>query len=168
MAPAKKPVANHHAKAEPMPAQSAGAAGEPRAQASERPSSFQPVFTRLVGDNPVAAIRSGLPVSAVDDVVRSGAITNVEIHHLILPRRTLSNRRAAGHLTADQSDKLVRVARLIAKAEEIFGAPEKAHRWLRRPTAPLNGEAPLNMLDTEAGARAVEELLIKIDHGIAA
>ena len=131
-------------------------------------SPFKPIYLRLVGDDPVAAVRSGLPVSAVDDVVQSGAITNFELFHLVLPRKTLSNRRAAGHLTADQSDKLVRVARLIAKAEEVFGNPEKAYRWLRRPTAPLNGEAPLKRLDTEAGARAVEELLLQIDHGIAA
>ena len=60
-----------------------------------------------------------------------------------------------------------RVARVTAKAEETFGSKEKAHRWLRRPTTALNGEEPLKMLDTEAGARLVEGLLIRISHGIA-
>lgn len=113
-------------------------------------------------------VRRGLPVSAVDRFVEYGAITAGEVYEVILPRKTLSNRRVVGTLTADQSDRLARVARVIAKAEETFGNKEKAARWLRRPTAPLNGEEPLKLLDTEAGARLVEELLIRIDHGIAA
>lgn len=113
-------------------------------------------------------VRQGLPVSAVDRIVESGVITAGEVYQVIMPRKTLSNRRAAGNLTPDQSDRLVRVARVIAKAEETFGNKEKAHRWLRRPTAPLNGEEPLKLLDTEAGARLVEDLLIRIDHGITA
>ena len=120
------------------------------------------VFADLGSPDLVSAVRHGLPVSAVDEFIQSGAITSGEINDLILPRRTLSNRKAVGTLTADQSDKLVRVGRVIAKAEETFGTPEKAHRWLRRPTAALNGEAPLNLLDTEAGARLVEDLLISI------
>jgi putative toxin-antitoxin system antitoxin component (TIGR02293 family) len=122
----------------------------------------------FTGADVVHAVRCGLPVTAVDEIVQSGSISNAEINHLVLPRRTLANRRAVGTLTADQSDKLVRVARVISKAESTFGNPEKAHRWLRRPTAPLNGETPLQLLDTEAGARLVEDLLVRIDHGIAA
>ncbi len=95
-------------------------------------------------------------------------ITLGEVNELILPKRTLSRRRQAGTLTPDQSDKLARVARVVAKAEKTFGNKEKARRWLRRPTAPLNNEEPLKLLDTEAGARMVEDLLVRIDHGIAA
>jgi putative toxin-antitoxin system antitoxin component (TIGR02293 family) len=61
-----------------------------------------------------------------------------------------------------------RIARVTAKAEATFGSKEKAHRWLCRPTTSLNGEEPLKLLDTEAGARLVEDLLIRIAHGIAA
>jgi putative toxin-antitoxin system antitoxin component (TIGR02293 family) len=60
-----------------------------------------------------------------------------------------------------------RVARVTAKAEETFGSKEKAHSWMCRPTTPLNGEEPLKLLETEAGARLVEDLLIRICHGIA-
>ncbi len=131
-------------------------------------SSGGAVYIKLVGNDPVRAVRQGLPVSAVDEIIQSGAISSGEVYGLVLPRKTLSNRKATGTLTPDQSDKLVRVARVIAKAEETFGDPEKAYCWLRRPTAPLNDEEPLKLLDTEAGARKVEELLIQIDHGIAA
>ena len=53
-------------------------------------------------------------------------------------------------------------------AEETFGSQEKAARWLRRPTVALDGEAPLDLLDTSEGSRAVETLLGRIDHGLGA
>jgi putative toxin-antitoxin system antitoxin component (TIGR02293 family) len=155
------PTISGRGKSKPAVSQAAVAKKGPEA-------SFIPLYTQLVGGDPVVAIRRGLPVSAADDIVKSGAITSGEFYDVVIPRKTLTNRRATGSLTPDQSDKLVRVARVIAKAEQTFGNPEKAHRWLRRPTALLNGEEPLKLLDTEAGARAVEELLIRIDHGIAA
>jgi putative toxin-antitoxin system antitoxin component (TIGR02293 family) len=116
----------------------------------------------------VRLVREGLPVSAVDDYIETGALSAGELHMLVLPRKTLSNRRETGHLSPDQSDRLVRVARVIARAEETFGDKDKAHKWLRRPTAPLHGEAPLSLLDTEQGARIVENFLGRISHGIAA
>lgn len=123
---------------------------------------------KTLSSAPVAVIRQGLPVSAVDDVVKSGVITSGEVYEVILPRKTLTNRRATGTLTPDQSDRLVRVARVIEKAEEVFANREKAHIWLRRPTTALDGEEPIKLLDTEVGARKVEELLNQIAYGIAA
>lgn len=73
-----------------------------------------------------------------------------------------------GTLTPEQSDRLVRVARVLAAAEETFGSREKAGAWLCRPTVALGGERPLHLLDTDEGARRVETLLGRIAHGIAA
>ena len=53
-------------------------------------------------------------------------------------------------------------------AEMIFGDDERAGRWLRKPKASIDGRTPLQLLATEAGARLVEEALVRIDHGIAA
>ncbi len=131
-------------------------------------TSFVRAFEHLIGNDSVRTVRHGLEISAVEAFVRSGAISYGEIYEIVMPRKTLSNRRSVGTLTADQSDKLVRVGRIISKAETTFGSAEKAAQWLRRSTQPLNGEQPLQMLDTEAGARVVEDLLLKIDHGIAA
>jgi putative toxin-antitoxin system antitoxin component (TIGR02293 family) len=96
-----------------------------------------------------------------------GWLTPAELDRLVLSRKTLANRRKLGTLTPEQSDRLVRVARVIAAAEATFGAREKAAMWLRRTTARLAGEAPLDRLDTDAGAREVEILLGRIAHGIA-
>ncbi|HUO54303.1 MAG TPA: antitoxin Xre/MbcA/ParS toxin-binding domain-containing protein [Rhodoblastus sp.] len=116
----------------------------------------------------VETIRAGFPVESIQRMVDSGRLNAVEVDRVILPRKTLANRKKHGALTADQSDRLLRVARVIAAAEETFGDADKAHVWLRRPTTALDGETPLDLLDTEEGARAVEALLVRIAHGVAA
>ena len=114
------------------------------------------------------AVRRGLPVSAVEHLLTTGRLTMAEVDKVVLPRKTLANRRKVGTLTAEQSDRLVRVARMLAMAEETFGRRDKAAAWLRRPTTALAGEQPLALLDTDEGAREVETLLGRINHGIAA
>ena len=53
-------------------------------------------------------------------------------------------------------------------AEEAFGDRDKANLWLRRPLAGLRGETPLDLAQTEAGARVIEMILVKIAWGAAA
>jgi putative toxin-antitoxin system antitoxin component (TIGR02293 family) len=116
----------------------------------------------------VAAIRDGLPVGTVEHVIASGRLSLAEVGQIVLPRKTLSHRRKIGTLTPDQSDRLMRTARVIAAAEETFGSQDKAATWLRRPTTALAGDTPLSLLDTSEGALIVEDWLARIDHGLAA
>jgi putative toxin-antitoxin system antitoxin component (TIGR02293 family) len=116
----------------------------------------------------VRLVRSGLPIGAVQFILDSGRLTLAELDQIVLPRKTLAHRRKLGALTPEQSDRLFRAARILAMAEETFGDRHKAGRWLRRPTTALGGEAPLRLMDTDEGAREIETLLGRIDHGIAA
>lgn len=116
----------------------------------------------------VHAVRRGLGLDAIDDALASGKLSPAELDRLAIPRKTLSHRRSIGRLSADQSDRLLRILRTIAGAERAFGSDAKAARWLRLPTQALGGSAPLDLLDTETGARQVEALLGRIEHGIAA
>ena len=68
----------------------------------------------------------------------------------------------------DESDRAIRLLRVQTVAEETFGGKEKADTWLRRPLAELGGEPPLDIAQTEAGARRVETILAKIAWGAAA
>ena len=113
-------------------------------------------------------VRQGLAISVVDDVLASGALTAAELDRLAFPRKTLAHRRVMGMLSPEQSDRLSRILRVIAMTEEVFGARDVARTWLRRASGALGGHAPLDLLDTDGGARAVETLLLRIDHGIAA
>lgn len=114
------------------------------------------------------AVRRGLSVRAADHVLATGRLTAAEMDRVVLARKTLANRRKSGTLTSEQSDRLIRAARILAWADDTFGDPEKAGRWLRRATSALGGERPLDLLDTDEGAREVETLLGRIDHGLAA
>ena len=90
-----------------------------------------------------------------------------EIFALVVPKRTLARRRAASErLTVEETDKALRLERIAMQAERVFGSPEKAHRWLRKAKRELQGETPLAYLASEAGARVVEEMLFRIEHGI--
>jgi putative toxin-antitoxin system antitoxin component (TIGR02293 family) len=90
-----------------------------------------------------------------------------EIFSLVVPKRTLARRKAANEpLTIEETDKAIRLARIAAQAERVFGDGGKAHRWLRKAKRELKGETPVAYLASEAGARVVEEMLFRIEHGI--
>ena len=66
----------------------------------------------------------------------------------------------------DESDRLVRVARLFELGVKIFGNPDKARRWLSKPKRRFDERTPLAMMRTSLGGRAVEEMLYQIDEGM--
>jgi putative toxin-antitoxin system antitoxin component (TIGR02293 family) len=75
-------------------------------------------------------------------------------------------RRRRARLTAVQSDRLYRLARLAAFAEEVFERPDRALEWLRQPQRGLGDRVPLDLVRTEVGAREVEDLLGRIEYGV--
>ena len=113
-------------------------------------------------------IRAGLPVDVIDTLIGDQTVTLDEVSRLIIPPKAVSERRRKGGLTPEQSGRVIRVARIFADALETFGSRDKALTWMRRASAALGGEAPIDLLDTEEGARLVESLLGRIAHGLAA
>ena len=113
-------------------------------------------------------VREGLPLAVVDQALADGRISLAELDRLALSRKTLTHRRGIGSLTPDQSDRFSRLLRMIVQTEATFGDAGKAHTWLRRPTPLLDGESPLDRLDTDIGTRQVEAILGRIAHGLAA
>jgi putative toxin-antitoxin system antitoxin component (TIGR02293 family) len=82
-----------------------------------------------------------------------------------IPERTRTRRRQEGFLKADEADRLLRVARIFEEAVRVFGTEEKAAAWLRTVSPFLYGVAPFTLLDSDAGAQAVSEELVRIDFG---
>jgi putative toxin-antitoxin system antitoxin component (TIGR02293 family) len=110
-----------------------------------------------------------IPLRALAHVQRLGLFSDGEIQRFIIPARTRRHREEKKErLTVEESDRLVRMARVQALAEDVFGDPSRANRWLRESLGELSGTAPLDWARTEAGARVVEEILAKIDWGAAA
>jgi len=116
----------------------------------------------------VTLVEHRLSVQALASLVKHG-LAEQEIFSLVLPRRTLTHRRAKHQLlTREESDRVVRLARVTALAEQVFGDDAKAARWLRKAKRRFGSRSPLEMLATETGARLVEEMLYQIDDGVVA
>src|SRR5437899_1684587 len=112
------------------------------------------------------AIREGFPQTVVKEVMHAAGITLKELaKSLDLSERSLQRRRREGRLARYESDRLYRLARIVALADEFLGDHERAIRWLKRPNGALGGIAPVAALDTELGARQVENILGRIAYG---
>jgi putative toxin-antitoxin system antitoxin component (TIGR02293 family) len=111
-------------------------------------------------------VHRGLP-NGVSKIFVARGMTADEFYSIVIPARTLKHRKAkAMRLSLDESDKAARAARVLAFAEEAFGDLKKALSWMRKPKKRFEGQTPMEMLRTEAGARLVEEELIQIDEGM--
>jgi putative toxin-antitoxin system antitoxin component (TIGR02293 family) len=112
-------------------------------------------------------VRAGVPAEAVDEAIKSGAVEPALMYDVVVARRTLAHRKSRDQtLTPDESDRLARVLRVCARAEDALGDPRRAYRWLRKENRALSGKTPLELLSSDAGARAVEKVLGRIEHGV--
>ena len=94
-------------------------------------------------------------------------LERAEIDAVIIPSRTLQHRRSRREkLTVEESDRVLRVIRVLSLTESVYGSRERALAWLRKPHPRLDERTPLSLLKTDAGSRIVEELLIQIDEGM--
>ena len=115
-----------------------------------------------------SVVREGLPPSSVDRIAEYYSLSKKQLSELLgISVRTLERHQKSNRpLSLVQSDRLLRYARIAARAEEVFKEVESAQNWLKRPNQALNGEIPLNLLDTEAGVEQVDDLLSRIEYGI--
>jgi len=112
------------------------------------------------------AIRDGFPPAVVEELMRASGLTLKELADALdLSSRSLQRRRTSGKLARYESDRLYRLARLIAIASDYLGDQERARHWFKRPNRALGGLAPVEAIDTEVGARQVENILGRIAYG---
>jgi putative toxin-antitoxin system antitoxin component (TIGR02293 family) len=113
------------------------------------------------------SVRSGLPFSALVALTKQLEISPQQFTAVFgIPPRTVARRKEARHLNHQESDRLYRVARSASQAVDVLGSIEKARVWLKTPNRALGREIPLDLLDTEIGARQVEEVLLRLNYGI--
>jgi putative toxin-antitoxin system antitoxin component (TIGR02293 family) len=113
-------------------------------------------------------IREGLPAIAIVTLAGKLNLANAAVSRKLgIPQRTLTRRLSQrSRLTSAESDRAVRLARVYASAVEMIGDQGKAVEWLQTPNRALGGERPLDQLDTDIGARAVEDVLGRIAYGV--
>jgi putative toxin-antitoxin system antitoxin component (TIGR02293 family) len=117
---------------------------------------------------PVTLIRRGLSVGHAARFATRAKLSQKDVLRLLgLPKSTYSRQMKAGGLLSPQSsDKLFRAARVTVRACEVFEDEDIALDWLRSPNQALGGERPYDLLDTDAGTEAVEDLLGRIEYGV--
>lgn len=122
---------------------------------------------RQTGDL-IAEVRAGLPASTVGVLAEKLSLNRAQVaERLNIPSRTLSRRMATSQrLTHDESDRALRMARVVALAREVLGDDGKASRWMASPNRALGGDRPFDRLDTEPGSRSVEDILYAIAYGM--
>jgi putative toxin-antitoxin system antitoxin component (TIGR02293 family) len=112
-------------------------------------------------------IKKGLPYRSLESVRERLQLSMPEASSVLrMPARTLARRKQSNRLDADESDRLYRLARMAAHAVSVFGTEDKAVAWLHRPNRALSGEAPVRLLDTDLGARQVEDVLGRLEFGL--
>jgi putative toxin-antitoxin system antitoxin component (TIGR02293 family) len=114
-------------------------------------------------------VSQGLPYRSFERVLARVAKTAREramIEDLVTPRTTRLRRQEEGVLSAEESERVERVARMQALAERVLSSEREAHNFLYRPHPLLGDVAPLALARTELGARRVEELLWGLEHSL--
>jgi len=119
-------------------------------------------------DDLAQLVRRGLPAACVTALAGKLDVGNAVLSkRLGIAQRTLTRRLSRGaRLTAAESDRTARLARVYANAVEMIGDEGKAVEWLHTPNRALGGERPLDQLDTDLGARTVEDILGRIAYGV--
>ena len=119
-------------------------------------------------DDLAQLVRKGLPAGSLKALADKLALGNAVLSRKLgIPQRTMTRRLSQGsRLTACESDRTMRLARVYANAIEMIGDDEKAVAWLHTPNRALGGERPLDQLDTDVGAREVEDILGRIAYGV--
>ena len=98
--------------------------------------------------------RSGIPLAEIASMIG-------------LPARTFARRKASGRLTSDESEKLLRLSAVFEQAVAWFENDEAgALRWLTSPKREFENQTPLAYSRTELGAREVENLMGRLEHGV--
>jgi len=113
-------------------------------------------------------VEKGLPYKAYERFADSLGATTDELLKLIgIPRRTLVRRKEEGRFSSEESDRLLRAARVFYRAIDLFeGDRDAALDWLTDPQAAFGGAIPLDLAATELGAREVEALALRLEHGV--
>ncbi len=115
-----------------------------------------------------AIIRKGIPYAKVRLVKAALNLTDSEFaHYLGISLRTLQRKLDAHEkLSIPEGDRLFRIARLFALAVSVLENEDMARQWLHRSQRGLGGRTPIEVIQTEAGAQEVEDLLEKIEYGV--
>lgn len=113
-------------------------------------------------------VEAGFSFKTFERLQRNLALPTEELADFVqITLRTLARRREEGRLTSEESDRLLRASRVFGKALALFeGDVEAARLWLSTPAPALADRTPQEVASTDLGAREVENLIGRLEHGV--
>jgi putative toxin-antitoxin system antitoxin component (TIGR02293 family) len=113
-------------------------------------------------------VSTGLPVASIRKLGAALGVRPVKVGSLVnINEKTLERRlQSADRLKPAESERVARLMRIIALATIVLESEDNARKWLRRPLKVLAGKTPLDLTRTEPGAREVEHVLARLEHGV--
>lgn len=115
----------------------------------------------------IGLLKRGLPFASFEKLRGTLGVTARELADVLqIASRTLARRREEGRMRTDESERLYRLAKLLDRTSAITDSAEQARHWFTTPKRALGGATPLAFADTEPGAREVEHLIGRLEHGV--
>ncbi len=116
----------------------------------------------------IRAVQAGLSAAAFDQFSKVTGVTRENLARAVgISLRTVQRREEAGvPLGPGPSERLVRLAELYAQATQVTGDEALARRWMQTPRPVFGGQTPFELAHSELGAREVEGLLHRVEHGV--
>jgi putative toxin-antitoxin system antitoxin component (TIGR02293 family) len=111
--------------------------------------------------------RQGLSKSAMDSLAQLlGLSTKDLVQYLHISERTLQRYSGDKKLSSELSDHLIQLARVYARAVEVFEDRDKAVKWLKHPSHALGGITPISCLDNFSGIELILDELGRMEYGV--
>ncbi|MFH0725794.1 MAG: antitoxin Xre/MbcA/ParS toxin-binding domain-containing protein [Pseudomonadota bacterium] len=115
----------------------------------------------------ILQLKQGLPVGSLSQLSRQLGISESRLADTIsIAQRTLTRRKKEGRFKTDESERVLRIARLFERAIEVLGSDQAARQWFQSPVKGLGNKTPLEFADTEPGAQEVGAMLDRIEDGV--
>ena len=125
-------------------------------------------FTHIKNENDfISVIRTGIPKQAMTHLMEVADITLTEMASIIhTSDRTLRRYTPQQKLSQDQSERMVEMARLYSRGEDVFGTMAQFRQWMDSVLLPFGNKKPKEFLDTSLGIGMIMNELGRIEHGI--
>ncbi|HEX4140937.1 MAG TPA: antitoxin Xre/MbcA/ParS toxin-binding domain-containing protein [Candidatus Methylacidiphilales bacterium] len=113
-------------------------------------------------------VRSGIPARSAKVLAATLDLSMAQFALIaVIPLRTLERRiKLNSVLNAPESERVIRLGRVLSMATDVFDDKEEASQWMAESLDVLSGRTPIEMCATDAGAREVEQVLGRIEHGV--
>ncbi len=113
-----------------------------------------------------AEVKNGISASVIKSLIKSSVLTKEDVSMIISPRTFERRTQHDDVLKTEEVDGIIRLLRVRAHAVRLFEDTGLADEWLRTPNPALGGECPIEMARMDIGAREVEDVLTRLEHGI--